>query len=158
MITKATLASLAEEWLQGKDYFLVDTDVTADYRLLVEIDCKDGVWIEDCAELSRYIQERLGSEMDDYELEVGSAGIGQPFKVVQQYQIHVGDDVEVLTLDGKKLKGQLTAVDTEAGTFTLLTTEKQVPEGKKRPVSVQTEKTFSLSDGVKSCKYLLNFK
>ncbi len=158
MITNATLASLAEEWLQGKDYFLVDTEVTADYRLLVEIDCKEGVWIEDCADLSRYIQERLGSEMDDYELEVGSAGIGQPFKVVQQYQIHVGDDVEVLTLDGKKLKGRLAAVDTEAGTFSLLTTEKHVPEGKKRPVSVEVEKQFPIAGGVKYCKYLISFK
>ena len=158
MITNATLASLAEEWLQGKDYFLVDTEVTADYRLLVEIDCKEGVWIEDCADLSRYIQERLGSEMDDYELEVGSAGIGQPFKVVQQYQIHVGDDVEVLTLDGKKLKGRLAAVDTEAETFSLLTTEKHVPEGKKRPVSVEVEKQFPIAGGVKYCKYLISFK
>ena len=158
MITKQTLASLAEEWLEGKDYFLVDAEVTSDMRLLVEIDCKEGVWIEDCASLSRFIQEHLGEEMDDYELEVGSAGIGQPFKVMQQYLIHVGDDIEVLTLDGKKLKGQLTAVDTEAMTFTMKTTEKIVPEGKKRPVNVEVEKLFPINGGTKYCKYLINFK
>jgi ribosome maturation factor RimP len=152
------LASLAEEWLQGKDYFLVCAEVTSDFRLLVEIDCKEGVWIEDCASLSRYIQEKLGTEMDDYELEVGSAGIGQPFKVAQQYMIHVGDDVEVLTLDGKKLRGQLVAADAEARTFTIKTTEKQVPEGKKRPVSVEVEKQFGMEGGVKYCKYLIAFK
>ena len=158
MITKQTLASLAEEWLEGKDYFLVDAEVTSDMRLLVEIDCKEGVWIEDCASLSRFIQEHLGEEMDDYELEVGSAGIGQPFKVLQQYLIHVGDDIEVLTLDGKKLKGQLTDVDTEAMTFTMKTTEKMVPEGKKRPVSVEVEKQFPINGGTKYCKYLISFK
>ena len=41
-------------------------------------------------------------EREDYELEVGSAGIGQPFKVLQQYRIHIGCDVEVLT----KKKGE----------------------------------------------------
>jgi len=74
MIEKEKVKSIVEEWLEGKEYFLVDVEVTPDDRIVVEIDHADGVWIEDCADLSRYIQERLGSEMDDYELEVGSAG------------------------------------------------------------------------------------
>ena len=50
---------------------------------------KEGVWIEDCVELSRYIESRLNREDEDYELEVGSAGIGQPFKVLQQYGLRI---------------------------------------------------------------------
>ena len=115
----------------------------------------DGVWIEDCAELSRFLQERLGDELGDYELEVGSAGLGQPFKVAQQYVNHIGDTIEVLELEGKKVQGVLKSVD---GTnFTITVQEKQKQEGRKRPVLVEVDKTYAM-DGVKYAKYLLTFK
>lgn len=156
MISKEILKALVEEWLQQGDYFLVDIMMNGgDDRIVIEIDHADGVWIEDCASLSRFLQERLGDELGDYELEVGSAGLGQPFKVEQQYQNHVGDEVEVVDQDGRKLKGVLKGV--EGRSFVLTTKEKQVPEGKKRPVQVEVDKQFSM-DEIKSCKYLLAFK
>ena len=155
MINKETIQTLTEEWLQGNDYFLVDISFAADDRIVIEIDHADGVWIEDCAELSRFLQERLGDELGEYELEVGSAGLGQPFKVVQQYVNHIGDTIEVLDLEGKKLQGTLKAV--EGNSFTLTVQEKQKQEGKKRPVLVEVDKTYQM-DGVKYAKYLLAFK
>jgi ribosome maturation factor RimP len=146
---------VVEEWLAKGDYFLVDIQMDGDDRIVVEIDCADGVWIEDCAELSRFLQERLGDELGDFELEVGSAGLGQPFKVEQQYLNHVGDEVEVVTADGQKLSGVLKEV--EGRHFTVTTQEKQVPEGKKRPVKVDVDRQFSM-DEVKSTRYLLAFK
>ena len=89
-------AKIVDEWLAGKEYFLVEVTVSPDDKIVVEIDHKEGVWIEDCVELSRYIESRLNREEEDYELEVGSAGIGQPFKVLQQYRNHIGEEVEVL--------------------------------------------------------------
>lgn len=154
MINKDTIKTLVEEWLQKGDYFLVDIVMDGD-RIVIEIDHADGVWIEDCAELSRFLQERLGDELGDYELEVGSAGIGQPFKVVQQYQNHVGDEVEVLTAEGKKVTGVLKSVEDRR--FVVTIKEKQTLEGKKRPVLVEVDKEFSM-DEVKSTKYVLNFK
>ena len=156
MITKETLKTLVEEWLAKSDYFLVDIQMDGgDDRIVIEIDHADGVWIEDCAELSRFLQEKLGEELGDYELEVGSAGLGQPFKVAQQYVNHVGDNVEVIDATGKKLVGVLKSV--EGRNFVLTTQEKHIPEGKKRPVKVDVDKTFSM-DEVKSTKYLLSFK
>ena len=155
MINKETVKALTEEWLQGNDYFLVDINFVADDRIVIEIDHADGVWIEDCAELSRFLQEKLGDELGDYELEVGSAGLGQPFKVEQQYRNHVGDEVEVLQQDGQKLKGILKAV--EGRQFTITVQEKQTMEGKKRPTMVDVDKTFSM-DEVNSVKYMLAFK
>ena len=154
-IRKETIQALTEEWLQGNDYFLVDISFSADDRIVIEIDHADGVWIEDCAELSRFLQERLGDELGDYELEVGSAGLGQPFKVAQQYVNHIGDTIEVLELEGKKVQGVLKSVD---GTnFTITVQEKQKQEGRKRPVLVEVDKTYAM-DGVKYAKYLLTFK
>ncbi len=155
MINKETIQTLTEEWLSGNDYFLVDINFGADDRIVIEIDHADGVWIEDCAELSRFLQERLGDELGEFELEVGSAGLGQPFKVAQQYINHVGDMVEVLDLEGKKFQGILKAVD--GNNFTVTVQEKQKQEGKKRPVLVEVDKTYAM-DGVKYVKYLLAFK
>ena len=155
MINKETIQTLTEEWLSGNDYFLVDINFGADDRIVIEIDHADGVWIEDCAALSRFLQERLGDELGEFELEVGSAGLGQPFKVAQQYINHVGDMVEVLDLEGKKFQGILKAVD--GNNFTVTVQEKQKQEGKKRPVLVEVDKTYAM-DGVKYAKYLLAFK
>ena len=155
MIEKSKVKSIVEEWLEGKEYFLVDVEVSADDRIVVEIDHADGVWIEDCCELSRYIEEHLSRDEEDYELEVGSAGIGQPFKVEQQYINCIGKQVEVLADDGQKYKGELLGV--EGRQFTVKTQEKQRVEGKKRPVMVDVERTFSMDD-VKYCKYVIEFK
>ena len=154
MITKDTIKTWVEEWLQRGDYFLVDIMMDGD-RIVIEIDHADGVWIEDCADLSRFLQEKGGDELGEYELEVGSAGIGQPFKVEQQYRNHVGDEVEVVAADGKKFTGILKSVDGRQ--FEVTVKEKQTPEGKKRPVLVEVDKQFSM-DEVKSTKYVLAFK
>ncbi len=156
MIDKNIIQTTVEEWLKKGDYYLVDIEMTADDRIVIEIDHADGVWIEDCADLSRFLQEKLGEELGDYELEVGSAGIGQPFKVVQQYRNHIGKEVEVLQQDGRKVLGILKSVGDD-DTFVVTTKEKQHVEGKKRPVLVEVDKTFAIN-GIKSCKYVLNFK
>lgn len=155
MINKDTVRSIVEEWLDGKEYFLVDIEISPDDRIVVEIDHADGVWIEDCVELSRFIEDHLSRDEEDYELEVGSAGLGQPFKVAQQYHCFVGKDVEVLDADGKKYKGVLKAV--EGNDFTVTVQEKQKVKGKKRPQLVETDYTFQM-DKVKYTKYLINFK
>ena len=157
MINKDVVKAAVEEWLSQNDYFLVDVDMTPDGRIVIEIDHADGVWIEDCAALSRFLQERLGEELGEYELEVGSAGIGQPFKVVQQYINHIGKEVEVLAADGKKYQGVLQSVADDGLSFVVVVKEKQKIEGKKRPVLVYVEKTFNTNE-VKYAKYLLAFK
>ena len=155
MIDKNAVKKLVEEWLEGKDYFLVDIEISPDDRIVVEIDHADGVWIEDCAELSRYIEDRLSRDEEDYELEVGSAGLGQPFKVAQQYINFTGKEVEVLDADGKKYKGVLKSVS--GNDFTVSVREKVKKEGAKRPVVEDVDHTFQM-DKVKYTKYLISFK
>ena len=155
MINKATVQQAVEEWLQGKDYFLVDINISADDRIVVEIDHADGVWIEDCADLSRFIEERVSREEEDYELEVGSAGLGQPFKILRQYEIHVGKEVETLAKDGKKYRGTLLSVDPEG--FELGVMQKVKEEGKKRPVNKEVSIRFAYGD-VTYTKYLIKIK
>ena len=141
MIEKSVVSQIVNEWLSEKEYFLVDVSVAPDNRIVVEIDHAEGVWIEDCVELSRYIESKLDREQEDFELEVGSAGIGQPFKVLQQYLNHIGKEVEVLTADGRKLAGVLKDADEEK--FTVTVAKKVKLEGEKRPKMVDEDLTFT---------------
>ena len=155
MIETNVVRKLVDEWLKDKDYFLTDLTISPDDRIVVEIDHQDGVWIEDCVELSRFIEAGLDRDAEDFELEVGSAGIGQPFKVLKQYEIHEGESVEVLTKEGKKMEGTLSNVTPEH--FTITVQEKVRPEGKKRPVLVDRDITLAYDD-VKYTKYVIKFK
>ena len=155
MTEKSIIKKLAEEWLEGKDYFLVDIEISQDNKVVVEIDHADGVWIEDCVSLSKHIEDHLDRDKEDFELEVGSAGLGQPFKVPQQYINFIGKEVEVLDADGKKTKGVLKAV--EGDRFVVTTQEKVKPEGKKRPVLIDVDKEFGMNE-VKYTKYIISFK
>ena len=154
MIEKKTVCQIVEEWLEGKDYFLVEVTVSPDDKIVVEIDHAEGVWIEDCVELSRFIESKLNREEEDYELEVGSAGIGQPFKVVQQYYNHIGSEVEVLTKSGKKLAGVLKEADEEK--FVVTVQKKVKLDGAKRPKLMEEDETFRY-DELKYTKYLISF-
>ena len=155
MIDRQKVVELANEWLADKEYFLVDVIITKDDKITVEIDHAEGVWIEDCAELSRHIESGLSRDSEDYELEVGSAGLGQPFKVVQQYKNHIGLEVEVLGKDGKKYKGILKEAGDED--FVLSMTKKEKVEGVKRPQLVEVDLKFTF-DEVKYTKYIIKFK
>lgn len=155
MIDKNLVRNIVEEWLDGKDYFLVDVNVSPDDKIVVEIDHAEGVWIEDCVQLSRFIESRLNREEEDFELEVGSAGIGQPFKVLQQYINHIGMDVEVLTLVGEKHCGVLKEADEEH--FVVCVPKRVKLEGQKRAKTVEEDMTFTYPE-VKYTKYLISFK
>ena len=155
MIAKNVVSGIVNEWLEDKEYFLVDIEVTPDNKIVVEIDHAEGVGIDECVELSRFIESKLDREEEDFELEVGSAGIGQPFKVLQQYLIHIGKDVEVLTKEGKKMVGILKEANEE--NFTLTVQKKVKPEGAKRPKLVDEDITFVYSE-IKYTKYIISFK
>ncbi len=155
MISKSAVQQAVEEWLQGKEYFLVDINISPDDRIVVEIDHQDGVWIEDCADLSRHIESRLSRDDEDYELEVGSAGLGQPFRVHRQYEIHVGKEVETQLHDGHKLRGTLLSVSDDG--FRLGVVQKVKEEGKKRPVAKEVPVDLRFDD-VAYTKYLIKVK
>ena len=155
MISKETVKQLVNEKIADTDYFLVDVVVSPSNAITVEIDTQDGVNVGFCAELSRHIESQLDREVEDYELEVGSAGLTSPFKVVEQYLKNIGNEVEVLTKDGKKISGVLTEVASE--TFTLEIEKMVKKEGAKRKV-LENETLLINFDSVKYTKYIIKFK
>lgn len=147
MIDKNQLTLTVEEALRDTDLFLVDVSVTPDNLITVEIDSPEGVDIDTCVALSRKIEAAFDREAEDYELEVGSAGLTSPLKVKGQYDKNIGHEVEVMLREGgKKLCGVLQSVSDDLSEISLLTTRKVRPEGKKKPVMVEETVTVKLAD------------
>lgn len=155
MILKNTINQIVENYLIDTNYYLVDTKVTPDNRISVEIDSFDGVSLEFCAELNRHIESQFDREVEDFELEVSSAGLTEPFKVVKQYEKNIGNEVETLTKDGKKTIGVLTEVNENQ--FVLQVEKVEKLEGAKRKTTVIEDITFSYED-IKNTKYIIRFK
>jgi len=155
MIYKDTVIQLVELFLSNTEYYLVDVKVSNSNNILVEIDSFEGVSIDFCVDLNRHIEANLDREKEDYELQVSSAGLTEPFKILKQYEKNVGNEVEVITSDNKKLVGILKSFDSEKIT---LEQEKQVkPEGAKRKITVQEEITI-LFEKIKTTKHIIRFK
>jgi ribosome maturation factor RimP len=154
MIEIQHLKEFVSRKLEETPYFVVDVAIDNRNFINVEIDSFDPVDVDFCASLSRAISDEFGDALDEYDMEVGSAGLTAPFKVRKQYEKNVGNPVEVLTTDGKKLKGNLAAVGDDS--FTLEIEEKVKKEGSKKPV-IETKPLEINLDNVKYTKYLLQF-
>ena len=154
MIDKKQITTIVEDCLKDSEQYLVDVIVQRDNRIIVEIDCDQPISIDDCVALTKYIESQLDRDVEDYELEVGSAGITQPFKVLRQYKKNIGNEVEVLLKEGKKLSGILKVADEYVITITV---EKQIkPEGAKRKITVQEDLIFAY-EAIKYAKYKIKF-
>ena len=155
MIDKRVIEQLVEEKLASSSNYLVSVEVQPGNIIVVEIDNDDAVSIDDCVELSRYIEEHLERDAEDFELEVGSAGITSPFKVLRQYKKNIGNEVEVLTKNGVKLTGLLKSADEEG--FVVTVTKQVKPEGAKRKVTIEEDLPYTYNE-IKYTKYLIRFK
>lgn len=154
MIDIDALRQFVADRLAGTEYFPVEVKANSSNEIKVEIDSTGIADIDFCVALSKAIEEAFPRDEEDYELEVGTAGFTSPFKVKAQYEKNVGNDVEVLTRDGRKLYGTLLSVSDDG--FTLRYTEKVREPGAKRPVAVDREEKFTF-DAVKSVKYDFKF-
>ncbi len=155
MIDKEIVRQIVEDFTKEKEIFLVSVEVKPGNIIVVEIDSDNSISIDNCIALNKFIESKLDRDIEDYELEVGSAGISQPFKILRQYLKNIGNEVEVLTKAGKKLQGILKDANEQN---MVLTIEKQVkPEGAKRKITVEEDLTFTY-DEIKYTKYLIRFK
>jgi len=155
MIENDFIKQSVEEFISESGCFIVDVKIGNDNSILVEIDSVEGVSIDYCAELARFIESKLDRDTEDYDLEVGSPGLGTPFKVLKQYCKFEGCEVEVQDVAGNKFQGTLANV-TEEG-FGLEVTRKVKPEGAKRKIEVTETLPFKYGD-VKYTKYIIRFK
>lgn len=155
MIDKILIKDIVDEYLLKTKSFLVDLVIRPGNIIAVEIDSREGISIDECIALSKHIESKLDRDAEDFELEVGSAGITSPFKIPQQYEKNIGNEVEVLTGNGQKITGILKDCNDEG--FTITATKMIKPEGAKKKTAVEEDLTFKY-DEVKHTKYLIRFK
>ncbi len=154
MIDKKTITEIIENEIADTDLFLVDVSVSSGNVISVVIDSYNGVPIITCIELSKAIEGHFDREVEDFELQVASAGIGQPFQVFKQYHKYINKDVEVLTTEGIKFSGKLITVgDNE---IEIEVEEMEKVEGKKKKQLVVKNYSFTL-DQIKSTKDIITF-
>jgi len=150
MIDKESLTHTVLEAIQGTDIFLVDLRVSPDNEIVVEIDSPGSIDIDTCAGITRAVEAAFDRDIEDYSLEVGSAGLTAPMRVRGQFLKNIGNPVEILTRDGRKLHATLTAVSDDATHFTVSVDTKVKEPGAKRPVIRPESMTLATDD----CKYV----
>lgn len=154
MIKEDEILQFIEPHMSDNDMFMVSLSISPQNKIKLVVDKPQGIKIEECIQLSRLIESNLDRETEDFELEVASPGIGQPFKVKKQYLKSIGKTLDVICSDGTKFKGTLTAI-TENG-FTMESTKKVKVEGKKKKEEV-TETIELEFDRVKQAKEIIKF-
>jgi len=154
MITSSLIKDLISNTIATGELYIVEISVAPGNRINVLIDSLKGASIDDCVLVSRSIESQIDREVEDFELEVSTPGLTQPFKVMQQYQKNVGREVEVLLKNGQKQTGKLLHI--ENNYMTLEIQKKVKLEGKKRPEWITEEQKLDLSE-VKSTKLVINF-
>jgi ribosome maturation factor RimP len=146
MIDKLTVLDIIQTALEGTDKFLVDLKITPDNRIYVSIDGDNGIMIDDCVELSHTIEDHMDRDVEDFELNVASAGLDSPLRNVRQYIKNIGQPLNVTLLTGDKYEGKLASADNDHFCITL-------PESKRFPAR---NIAFSYKD-VKAAKIVINF-
>ena len=149
------IRKVAEKALEGSDMFVVDCTITPDNTIDLTIDSDTSVSIDACAMINRAISDAFNRDEEDYQLTVASAGIGEPLRLVRQYQKLVGESIEVLLKSGVKVLATLDEVSEEA--ITISYDEAVVVEGKKKKQIQRTTHTFSF-DEIKCAKEYLDYK
>jgi ribosome maturation factor RimP len=154
MLDKAEVTRVVEEALEGSDLYVVQVTITRDNIITVDLDSDSSVDIDQCIRVNDAVLAAFDRDVEDYELTVGSYGISSPLLVRRQYDKNIGQDVEVLTRDGRKLKGVLTQADDEG--FTIEVPTKVKVEGKKRPEHVMVAERITY-DNAKQTKCIITF-
>lgn len=152
MIDIKVVDSIINEKLETTDCFLVSLNISGDNHIVVEIDSETSVDLNFCVELTRYIEQHIDRETEDYSLEIGSYSITKPFVDRRQFIKNIGRAVEVSTADNRRVRGILLEAD-ENG-FVIETEVKELLEGQKRKKTVKKQILF-LYNSVKQTK--LNF-
>ena len=149
------IVEVAKSALEGTDMFVVDCTITPDNTIEIILDSDTSVSIDACSMLNHAIGDKFDRDVEDYSLTVASAGIGEPLKLVRQYEKLVGSSVEVLFKSGVKILATLDEVTEE--NITLSYDEAVVVEGKKKKQIQRTSNTYSY-DEIKWTKEYLDYK
>ena len=128
--------------------FLVSVKVLPSNRIKVFVDAVEGLDVNDCVAVSRHVEGSLDRDIEDFELEVSSPGLTEPYQHPLQYKKNVGRQVKVTTNEGVSVKGELMEFE---GDFITIQPEKKKKKEQAEPVKI-------LLTDIKEAKTVISFK
>ncbi len=132
MIFKDKVVALLNQGLSEKpSVFLIDLTITDAMKIIVTLDGDQGVTLQDCIDINRAIENNLDREEQDFSIEVASAGVSTPLKLVRQYKKNIGRTLKVKTAT-ESIEAVLANANDEFITLTWTAREpKKIGKGKE---------------------------
>ena len=138
-----------------ENMFLVDVIVNPSNSIQVLVDSLNGVTIDECVKISRYLEQQLDRDKEDFSLEVSSPGLTEPFKVREQYLKNTGRNVKILTITGDEMNGELKEATDDF--VVIVQKKKEKVEGYKKKQLIIKENKLKYED-IRSAKIIVTFK
>jgi ribosome maturation factor RimP len=145
---KQKLLEILEEKFGTEGYssfFVVDILLSADEHLQVFLDNDNGLLLEHCVEISRFLEHYIEENNllgEKYTIDVSSPGVGAPLILKRQYQKNIGRLISV-ELSETHVNAKGTLVEVHDDYIVLEYTEKVlVEEGKKKKKEVTLRKNI----------------
>ena len=137
----AIIITKIKEWLQPKleetSLFLVDIKGSGN-KIEIFIDGMENITIDQCASISRYLDEYLDKETGlehQFNLEVSSPGMLSPLKVRQQFVKRIGQELDIVMLDGEKIIGKLLNINEDS---IMVETREKIKKSKEEIIETST--------------------
>lgn len=135
---------ITEELANNSALFLVDLSISESYKITVTLDGDNGITLQDCIDVSRAVENNLDREEQDFSLEVASAGVSSPLKLVRQYKKNIGRTLKVKTTTSETIEAKLEAANEEYITLVWTAREpKKIGKGKE---TVEHKREIPYSD------------
>lgn len=155
MLDKNKILKVAAGADLGKEYVVVDVEAKPVNNFTVFIDSINGITIGDCVKVSRFIEENINRDEEDYDLSVSSTGIDKPLNSKIQFIKNIGKTVDCILNDNKSIIGKLIAYNGKS--IELSCTVKEKSSETKKNVLVTKNIEIELNK-IKSVIIVISFK
>jgi ribosome maturation factor RimP len=152
MISNIQVNDILKSILNPDNHFVVEVVVRPGNKIFIAVDGFINITLDECSKISRELESRLDREKEDFELEVSSPGLTEPFKVPEQYKKYENTEVEVLYKSGYKTRGKL--LKTSANGFDLEVVEVERDEKTKKKKTTVTTHFIEFGEIKYTKKYL----
>lgn len=154
MLKEKVLNLLQEALDANPELFLIDFKIDESNNIKIILDGDNGVAVSDCISVSRAIEHNIDRDAFDFALEVASSGASSPLINKRQYKKHVGRILEVKTISGDSMEGNLVHISEKEILLEWKSREPK-PIGKGK-VTVEKSATIPF-DEIQECKVKIIF-
>jgi len=153
MIDKVQIENLANTATDKIGLYVVEIKVGSNNNISITIDGDTGVNINQCVEVSKFIEGSLDREEVDFELNVSSYGIDHPILLLRQYQKYINKTIQLQFADDSIKRGLLISADSS----TVVLQEEIIKKNRKSKKMLFGETIEFPMDSIKLAKGLIVF-